>query len=89
MANRIRDARREASWRAALRRQVTGGLSVREFCRREKLAESNFYAWRRTIARRDQDPTSSAGRNGKVNGQKSGPAFLPVAVNHAGHEAAS
>ena len=89
MANMKRDAERETFWRAALRRQPTSGLSVRAFCRREKLTESNFYAWRRTIAQRDQERAASVGRGGKANRPKSRPAFLPVAVcGRPEHEAA-
>lgn len=54
MANYQRDAGREARWRELVARQASSGLSVRAFCRREKLAESNFYAWRRTIGERDK-----------------------------------
>ena len=87
MANRNRDAGRERFWRATLKRQAGSGLSVREFCRREKLGESNFYAWRRTIAERRQEKVTvrrdreANKRNGKARQPKSGPAFVPVAVN--------
>ncbi len=54
MANRDRDVGRERFWRTMLERQAGSGLSVREFCRREQLAESDFYAWRQTITERDQ-----------------------------------
>ena len=89
MANRNRDAGRENAWRETLRRQARSGLSVREFCRREKLGESNFYAWRRTIAKRGQRETSgrerhrpatTGGRNKKTSRPRSEPAFVPVAV---------
>ena len=49
MANRIRDPGREAFWRQTLEDFGNSGLSVRAFCRREKLHETAFYFWRRTI----------------------------------------
>jgi hypothetical protein len=52
MANK-RDRVKERFWRDALARQATSGLSVRSFCRHQRLSEASFYAWRRTIARRD------------------------------------
>jgi hypothetical protein len=52
MANTIRDAGREAFWRRTLAGYGKSGLTVREFCRREKLQESAFYFWRRTIRHR-------------------------------------
>ena len=53
MANQRRDLAKERRWRETLTRQAASGLSVRAFCRQEKLAESAFYAWRRIVAERD------------------------------------
>jgi hypothetical protein len=49
-----RDVAKELFWRDQLRQHVASELSVREFCRREGIAEANFYAWRRAIAERDR-----------------------------------
>jgi hypothetical protein len=49
MANTMRDAAKERFWRDVLKRFAASGLSVRAFCRNEKLAESAFYAWRRKV----------------------------------------
>ena len=57
-----RDPKRERFWRAALRRQQTSGLTAKEFCRREQLAETAYYYWRRELARRDQEPGARAER---------------------------
>jgi len=65
MARHQRDSAKEAFWRDVLRRFAASGLSVRAFCKRERLTESAFYAWRRTIGE----------RNGTGN---SGPAFVPA-----------
>lgn len=87
MASTMRDAGRETFWRDLAKRQASSGLSVRAFCRREKLGESNFYAWRRTIAERDlheargRKKRQSAGCDGKRRQSKAGPAFVPVSVN--------
>ncbi len=53
-----RDLERERVWRAVLVRQRQSGLSIREFCRRETLAEVSFYAWRRELLRRDRESAS-------------------------------
>lgn len=53
MANSKRSAEKEAFWRMAIEEQAGSGLSVREFCRREGIAEPSFYTWRREIRRRD------------------------------------
>jgi len=67
MAKRQRDPAKEAFWRDVLRRFVASGLSVRVFCKRERLTESAFYAWRRTI-----DERSGTG--------SAGPAFVPAVM---------
>lgn len=67
MAKSQRDVAKEAYWREVLKQFSTSGLSVREFCKREQLTESAFYAWRRTIGERDDTRTP-------------GPAFVPAVV---------
>ena len=58
-----RDPKREAYWRRVIGQWRESGLGVRPFCRREKLSEPSFYAWRRVIAERDrQRPTAPRGR---------------------------
>ena len=70
MANNQRDPGREQFWREVLDRQAVSGLNVREFCRREALAETSFYAWRRTIGQRD----------GEVKPAEPAPQFVPAVV---------
>jgi transposase-like protein len=70
MANTERDSGRERFWRAAVARQTKGGRTVRAFCREEKLQESAFYFWRRTIAERDAKRSVAAA-----------PAFVPVVLS--------
>ncbi len=53
MAIRKRSTEKEEFWRMVLAEFESSGLSVREFCRREKLGEASLYSWRREIARRD------------------------------------
>ncbi len=72
MANTNRDAGREAFWRQTLANFRKSRLSVREFCRREKLHESAFYAWRRTI--RERGPRQRGRRP---------PAFVPLVLGQA------
>jgi hypothetical protein len=48
-----RDVDKEAFWRLAVQEQRASVLSVRAFCAREGLTGSNFYAWRRQLAKRD------------------------------------
>lgn len=68
MANTKRDATKEAYWRDAIRRQAGSGLSVREFCRQQRLSEPSFYERRRTFQGRDAKRPAAP------------PAFVPVIV---------
>jgi hypothetical protein len=61
----------EQTWRDRVTRWKASGLSVRDFCRGEGLAEPSFYSWRRTIAERDAAPAAP-----------STPAFVPLHVRH-------
>ncbi|MBN2446790.1 MAG: hypothetical protein JXO22_08690 [Phycisphaerae bacterium] len=75
MARNERDVAKERVWRGVLTRQAVSGLSVRAFCRREMLAESNFYAWRRVIAKRDGEATPR-----EATPREMRPAFVPAIV---------
>jgi hypothetical protein len=83
MANKQRDPRRETRWRKILANQAVSGLSVREFCRRQKLTEASFYFWRRTIAERDGEPVYP------VTARPTLPTFLPVRVSNEAPSTAS
>ena len=49
MVGRRADRERRRFWRESFSRQRASGLSVRAFCRRERLAEPSFYAWRKRL----------------------------------------
>ena len=68
MTKHQRDPAKEAQWRGTLQQFASSGLSVREFCKREGVTESAFYAWRRTIGERD----------GASNSE---PAFVPAVLS--------
>jgi hypothetical protein len=78
MAKRRRSVEREARWREAFRRHDTSGLSVRAFCRREKLHESAFYFWRRAVAERDAEAASVVSATKAKSARE--PEFLPVVL---------
>lgn len=59
-----RDERKEQQWRRWIRSWRASGLSVRDFCARQRLAQANFYVWRRELQRRDAEQ----------------PAFVPVGI---------
>ena len=84
-----RDQTKERDWRRIVREWRCSGLSVREFCDWQELSEPSFYAWRRELARRDEEVASAASssraksaRRGtrKVSSRAAVPAFVPVRV---------
>ena len=87
MANKNRSGERETYWRDVVARFGTSGLSVRAFCRREKLEESAFYFWRRTLADRDGKPVTKPRSTSKR--APASPAFLPVTIRRGATSATS
>jgi len=75
-----RNEEREALWRGRVVDQRESGLSVRQYCLREKLSEASFYSWRRELALRDREDkeTIEVGKSGE--GLQS---FVPVHVASA------
>jgi transposase len=51
----VRDLQKEHEWQEKVQRWQQSGESVRAFCRREGLHESAFFAWRRELARRQEE----------------------------------
>jgi hypothetical protein len=87
MARKSKNAVKESFWRDVLRRHAKSGLSVRTFCRQQKLAENSFYWWRRQIAVRDRrnrgrqsqsQPSRTAKREPTIAG------FIPVQLTAGG-----
>jgi transposase len=52
MARGQRNGVKERHWRQHVAAWRRSGLSVREYCRTEGLAEPSFYAWRRVLTER-------------------------------------
>jgi hypothetical protein len=69
---RTPNPRIQAIWRARVNRQVLSGLSVAEFCSKERCAKSAFYRWRRLV-----DLARPANQSSPPPIQ---PDFLPVTV---------
>jgi hypothetical protein len=74
---RTPDLKRHALWRECIRRQVDSGLTVAQFCVRERLSVATFQSWKRRLRLIDlanRPPASSVS-----------PAFLPVTVRVVEH----
>lgn len=50
MSRKKQDVEKARFWQSAIREAARSGVSVREFCRRRKLHESQFYWWQRRLS---------------------------------------
>jgi hypothetical protein len=73
---------KEHFWRRMLRRWRRSGLTVRQYCDQNHLSVPSFYAWRRTIAQRDQEAASAAPAPRCLDhrGSDSQATFVPVQI---------
>ena len=80
-----RDPSKEKHWRRMLRLWQRSGQTGRDFCAAHGLGEPSFYAWRREIARRDQEqpPSRATTQPEKLQRPPRGalPTFVQVAVD--------
>ena len=74
-----RERGKEHFWRRLLRQWRGSGLTIRAFCAEHEVSEPSFFAWRRTIAQRDQR-TRRRARPGQDQGADGHPVFVPLRV---------
>ena len=61
------DAAKAGYWQRTLREAARSGMSIREFCRRRRLKESQFYWWQRRLRLgRREGARSAPGVNGQA-----------------------
>jgi transposase-like protein len=63
------DVEKARFWRAAIREAARSGVSIREFCRRRKLKEGQFYWWQRRLSMSRR--SAEAGRKRRPGGPAS------------------
>jgi hypothetical protein len=59
MSGRKRDIEKERQWQRTIREAARSGLSIREFCRQQKLNVGQFYWWQRRL-KENRQPRKSA-----------------------------
>ena len=60
------DSEKARYWQRTISEAVRSGISIREFCRRHRLRESQFYWWQRKLkAGREERTVRRPGVNGK------------------------
>ena len=55
MNRKNQDAEKQRYWQRTIGDAARSGMSIREFCRRRRLRESQFYWWQRKLKVRRQD----------------------------------
>jgi len=58
----------------------SSGLSIRGFCARQSISEANFHAWRRELAKRDAEQTSTSHSVQRRSAEKSSLSLVPLRV---------
>jgi len=58
------DLEKSDYWQKLIREAARSGLSIREFCRRRRLQESQFYRWQRRLKEGRRGPTLRKGGRG-------------------------
>ena len=64
MSRALKESRRSV-WQDRLARQVSSGLTVAEFCRREGVSAPSLYHWRKRLSVEAQEASSANGRCGR------------------------
>jgi hypothetical protein len=78
-----RDRGKERFWREMVGRWRRSGVSIRDFCDAHGLSEPSFYAWRREIAKRDEQARERPARTSARSARRPEgglPAFVPLRV---------
>lgn len=76
---RVRENRSaEAVWRRRLERFAARELTVKQFCRRERVSEASYYYWRRRLEGRRARRTATQRPGG--NPKKKAVPFVPVRI---------
>lgn len=72
-----RSSERERSWRGLIKKHQASGLSVAEFCRRNDVAQTLFYRWRRKLAELER-AAAEPPENGRDTRAKATAQFVPI-----------
>jgi hypothetical protein len=72
-----------AVWGERLRRYERSGLTVAEFCRRDRVSVPSFYQWRRRLAA-ESLPGARSTRSSRGSGSDAAPAFQQVMLAGVG-----
>ena len=57
MNRQERDGEKARYWQKMIGEAARSGMSIREFCRQQRLRESQFYWWQRKLKARREEPT--------------------------------
>ena len=75
---RRKRAEKELHWREMVNRQAVSGLSIREFCSKERVSQPSFYAWRRKFREQENHGTRSRKSGRRVTEPGNSGEFIPL-----------
>ena len=82
MSGNKHDVEKARFWQTTIREAARSGVSIREFCRRRKLKESQFYWWQRRLSMSRR--SAASGRRRQAGGPAS---FALVSEEPGGNDA--
>ena len=82
MARKTR-SEKELHWRELVNRQAGSGLSVRQFCAKQRISEPSFYAWRKRLQVRNGKTEQAGDVRRRLEVPDRGRRFIPVKVRDA------
>ena len=74
---------KELHWREMVNRQAVSGLSVRQFCAKQRISEPSFYAWRKRLEGRNDETKRPGDVRHRLEVPDRGRGFIPVQVRDA------
>jgi hypothetical protein len=82
MARKTR-SEKELHWLEMVNRQAGSGLSVRQFCAKQRISEPSFYAWRKRLQVRNGKTEQPGDVHPRLDVPDRGHGFIPVQVRDA------
>ena len=64
MSGNKRDVEKERQWHRVVQQAARSGMSIREFCRRRRIDEHQFYWWRQRLSERVRRQQADEGEVG-------------------------
>jgi transposase len=75
---RKKNTEKELHWRKMVDRHAGSGLSIRQFCEKERISQPSFYAWRKRLLRGAPDARPARKPRRRTDKLGNGREFIPL-----------